>query len=74
MYKTSLICHNFSGIKRKESVFSAKEITALDMQNVELFSVKANSGVGIRTTKGNISVCGKLPTDENVEGHIRTPS
>lgn len=66
MYKTSLICHNFSGIKRKESVFSAKEITALDMQNVELFSVKANSGVGIRTTKGNISVCGKLPTDENV--------
>lgn len=66
MQKTSLVCHNFSGIKRKESIFSAKLITASDMQNVELFSVEANSGVGIRTAKGNISVCGILPNDEKV--------
>lgn len=66
MYNTSLICHKFSGIKRKESIFSTKTITASDMQNVELFSVEANSGVGIRTVKGNVSVCGKLPQNEKV--------
>ncbi len=66
MKYTNLICNNFSGIKRQESVFSSKEITASDLQNVELFSTNSNSGVGIRTVKGNVSVCGLLPEDEKV--------
>ncbi len=66
MNNTSLICNNFSGIKRQESVFSSKEITATDIQNVELFSTDSNSGVGIRTVKGNISICGLIPETETV--------
>ena len=66
MHNTSLICQGFSGIKRNKSVFSSKEITASDLQNVELFATESNSGVGIRTVKGNISVCGLLPVDEKV--------
>ncbi len=66
MNYTSLICNTFSGIKRQESVFSSKMITATDMQNVELFSTNSNSGVGIRTVKGNISVCGLIPAGEVV--------
>ena len=66
MYNTSLICNNFSGIKRKESKFSAKQITASDLQNVELFSTESNSGVGIRTVKGNTSICGLIPENEIV--------
>jgi len=64
--KTSLICNNFSGINRSSSVFSANIITAVDMQNVELFSTETNCGVGIRTAKGNITVCSSIPTDEKV--------
>ena len=66
MHNTSLICQGFSGIKRNKSVFSSKEITASDLQNVELFATESNSGVGIRTVKGNVSVCGLLPVDEKV--------
>ena len=53
MQKTSLICNNFSGIHRNTSRYSSSVITASDMQNVELFSTENNSGVGIRTSKGN---------------------
>ena len=40
--------------------------SAEDMQNVELFSTEVNAGVGIRTSKGNISVCECIPEDEIV--------
>lgn len=66
MQKTSLICNNFSGINRSNSSFSSSVITASDIQNVELFSTGTNSGVGIRTTNGNVSVCDLLPEDEIV--------
>lgn len=66
MQKTALICNNFSGINRSSSVYSSSVITASDMQNVELFATEVNSGVGIRTSKGNISVCSLIPEDENV--------
>ena len=64
MQKTSLICNNFSGINRNNSSFTNSIITASDLQNVELFSTENNSGVGIRTTKGNISICEKIPKEE----------
>lgn len=66
MQKTSLICNNFSGINRNASQYSAAVITAADMQNVELFSTKNNSGVGIRTANGNISLCDLIPEGEIV--------
>ena len=66
MQKTFLICNNFSGINRSNSSFSSSVITASDIQNVELFSTGTNSGVGIRTTNGNVSVCDLLPEDEIV--------
>ena len=55
-FSDSIITNNFSGIKRINSSFSASEISASDMQNVELFNTGINSGVGIRTMKGNTSV------------------
>lgn len=66
MQRTSLICNNFSGINRSSSVYSSSVITASDIQNVELFATEVNSGVGIRTAKGNVSVCNSLPLDEKV--------
>ena len=66
MQKTSLICNNFSGINRTSSQYSSSIITASDLQNVELFSTETNSGVGIRTTSGNVSICNQIPEDENV--------
>ncbi len=66
MQRTSLICNNFSGINRSSSVFSSSTITASDLQNVELFATEVNSGVGIRTAKGNVSVCSLIPEDESV--------
>ena len=66
MQKTSLICNNFSGINRSSSVFDTSIVTATDMQNVELYSTETNSGVGIRTMPGNVSVCDLLPEDEVV--------
>ena len=70
MQKTNLICNNFSGINRTSSIYSSSIITASDMQNVELFSTGVNSGVGIRTSKGNITVCNKLPEGEKVAALI----
>ena len=66
MQRTSLICNNFSGINRSSSFFSSKTITASDIQNVELFATEVNSGVGIRTAKGNVSVCNLIPSGETV--------
>ena len=66
MQRTSLICNNFSGINRTSSIYSSSLVTASDMQNVELFSTGVNSGVGIRTSKGNIAVCDTIPQDETV--------
>ena len=66
MQRTSLICNNFSGINRSSSVFSSSVITASDIQNVELFSTEINSGVGIRTSSGNIAVSDLIPAGETV--------
>ena len=66
MQRTSLICNKFSGINRSTSVFSKSVITASDIQNVELFSTEINSGVGIRTAKGNVAVCNSIPEGESV--------
>ena len=66
MQKTSLICNKFSGINRTSSVYSSSIITASDIQNVELYSTEVNSGVGIRTAKGNIAVCDIIPSGETV--------
>lgn len=66
MQKTNLICNNFSGINRTNAVYSSSVITASDIQNVELYSTGVNSGVGIRTAKGNVAVCDLIPNDEVV--------
>ena len=66
MQKTTLICNNFSGINRTSSIFDNSVITAVDMQNVELFSTETNSGVGIRTANGNIAMSDLLPENEIV--------
>ena len=66
MQRISLICNNFSGINRTSSIYSSSLVTASDIQNVELFSTGVNSGVGIRTSKGNIAVCDTIPQDETV--------
>ena len=66
MQKTSLICNNFSGINRNASKYSSSEITASDMQNVELFSTENNSGVGIRTSFGNVAISDLIPNEEIV--------
>ena len=54
-YNSSLLCNTFAGIKRINSSFTNSIISASDMQNVELFNTGINSGVGIRTMKGNIA-------------------
>lgn len=66
MKKTSLICNNFSGINRTSSVYSSSIVTASDIQNVELYSTGVNSGVGLRTTKGNVAVFDTIPEGEKV--------
>lgn len=53
---TSLVCNNFGGIRRKSSSFSDECITCSDCQNVELYYTNLNSGVGVRTAKGNIAM------------------
>lgn len=60
---TSLINYNFGGIRRKDSVFSDEKITCSDCQNVELYYTQLNSGVGIRTSKGNTSVTEYIDED-----------
>lgn len=66
MQKTNLICNNFSGINRTTSIYSSAIVTASDMQNVELYTTGVNSGTGIRTSKGNISICDDIPDGEVV--------
>ena len=66
MEKLKMICNNFSGINRNLSTFSTSVITATDMQNVELYSTKSNCGVGIRSAKGNVSVCDLIPEGEEI--------
>lgn len=53
---TSLINFNFGGISRKDSSFSSELITCSDCQNVELYYTGLNSGIGIRTAKGNEAI------------------
>ena len=65
-YTTQLICNKFGGIKKKDAVFSSDIITASDLQNVELFYTGLNSGIGIRTVLGNISVTNLIPSDEKI--------
>ena len=62
----SLMCNKFGGIRRINASFSNDFISASDMQNVELFNTGINSGVGIRTSKGNIAVCSAIPSDERI--------
>ncbi len=64
----SLMCNKFGGIRRINATFSNEFISASDMQNVELFNTGINSGVGIRTAKGNIEICNSIPSDEKVIG------
>lgn len=66
MQKTSMICNTFLGINRSSSIFSSGAVTASDIQNVELFSTEINSGVGIRSAKGNVAVCDLIPEGESV--------
>lgn len=48
----NFICDRFGGIRQKNAQFTDKVITCSDMQNVELYFTGLNSGVGIRTVKG----------------------
>ena len=66
MQKTKLICNNFAGINRTSAIYTSSGITSTDMQNVELFATEVNAGVGIRTMKGNISVCDDIPDGETI--------
>lgn len=63
---TKIICNNFAGIKRVVSDFSSSQITASDLQNVELFFTGVNSGVGIRTMKGNTALLTIGSEEENI--------
>ena len=78
---TSFVNHNFGGIRRKDSAFSEQKVTCSDCQNVELYFTELNSGVGLRTSKGNISVTtyqeegvikSLIPEDENIIGVFET--
>ena len=66
MSATSLYCNIFGGILKKDATFSSKKITASDLQNVELYDTGINSGVGIRTAKGNSLICNLVPAGEKV--------
>ena len=63
---SSLKCNNFGGIRRINATFASELISASDLQNVELFNTGINSGVGIRTAKGNISVCDLIPSTQRI--------
>ena len=65
-FTNALICNNFAGIRRINSSFSNSCISASDIQNVELFDTGVNSGVGIRTMKGNSSVFEFEDSDEKI--------
>ena len=57
---TQLLCNRFGGIRERNASFSSDLITAQDMQNVELYYTGENTGIGIRTVKGNVSVNNEL--------------
>ena len=61
--KTSLLCNRFGGIRKRSATFSSELITCSDCQNIELFYTGVNSGVGIRTAKGNSKL---LEIGENI--------
>ncbi len=63
---SSLKCNKFGGIRRINATFASELISASDLQNVELFNTGINSGVGIRTAKGNISVCSLIPSTQRI--------
>ena len=63
---TKILCNNFAGIKRVCSDFSSSQITASDIQNVELFNTGVNSGVGIRSMKGNTALLTLGSDDEKI--------
>lgn len=63
---TSLFCNKFGGIHKTDATFSTKNITASDIQNVELYDTGINSGVGIRTAKGNTLACDLIPSSEKI--------
>ena len=69
---TELINSNFGGIRRKHSAFGSELITCSDCQNVELYSTGINSGVGLRTVKGNVSCTDLIPAGEQVVGLFET--
>lgn len=58
--RTQLLCNNFTGIKRKEAIFSSDCISCSDCQNIELYYTNQNNGVGIRTSSGNRPVIDTL--------------
>lgn len=61
----NFICNKFGGIRQKNAQFSDKIISCSDMQNVELYFTGINSGVGIRTVKGQNGLI-ELPAGERV--------
>lgn len=64
----NIICNNFGGIRHKSATFMYGNplITAKDLQNVEFYSTGINNGVGIRTSKGNVSICDSVPENETI--------
>jgi hypothetical protein len=69
---TELINNTFGGIRRKNSSFSSEHITCSDCQNIELYNTGINSGIGIRTTSGNISITSKIPNGETIIGMFKS--
>lgn len=63
---TQLLCNKFGGIRERNAVFSSEIVTANDMQNVELYFTGLNSGVGIRTAKGNKNITKYLDEDDEL--------
>lgn len=63
---TQLLCNNFGGIRERNAAFSEELITAQDLQNVELYYTGTNSGVGIRTVQGNISINATLENSASI--------
>lgn len=61
----NFICNKFGGIRQKTAQFTDKVISCSDMQNVELYFTGLNSGVGIRTAKGQKGLI-PLPDGERV--------
>lgn len=65
-FTNAIISNKFAGIRRINSYFSNACITASDIQNVELFNTEINSGVGIRTMKGNDALYEFEDDDEKI--------